>query len=111
LVGESDAARSNGIQFISFPIPDRNVPASIPEFLSLLERVSKGLEQGKNVAVHCRQSIGRSGLIAAGILATTGIEPDTAMEIVSAARGHTVPETDQQRQWIQRLSSKPVGSR
>jgi protein-tyrosine phosphatase len=107
LLGESNAAETNGIQFMSFPIPDRDVPASMPNFLSLVARVSKALEQGKNVAVHCRQGIGRSGLTAAGILATTGIEPDTAMEIVSAARGLAVPETDNQRRWLQRLSSKP----
>lgn len=60
------------MDFISFPIPDGGVPASIPAALSLLRRIIGALEEGKTVAVHCRQGIGRSGLIAAGALMSSG---------------------------------------
>ncbi len=106
LVREGDVAKSKGIQFISFPIPDRGVPGSMPAALSLLRRIAAALEQGKNVAVHCRQGIGRSGSIAAGVLVTSGVGVEKAIEIVSTARGQTVPETSAQLEWIHHLPSE-----
>jgi len=50
--------------------------------------------------------VGRSGLIAAGALVTAGMSADKAIEVVSAARGHAVPETAAQDQWIRRLWSE-----
>jgi len=90
----------------SFPIPDRGVPASTREALSLFSTISAALEAGKNVAVHCRQGIGRSGLIAAGVLLTSGMGVDKALELVGAARGEVVPETQAQLQWIKHLPSE-----
>jgi protein-tyrosine phosphatase len=106
LAHEEDAAESNGIDFISFPIPDRGVPTSTPAVVSLLKKIVQALEEGKNVAVHCRQSIGRSGLIAAGVLVSSGIGADKAIATVSAARGLAVPETPAQLQWIYHLPSE-----
>ena len=51
LVDESKVAGANGIQFISFPIPDRSVPASVPASLMLIANVSSALDEGKNAAV------------------------------------------------------------
>src|SRR5207302_8415553 len=106
LVQEAGVAKSKGIDFISFPIPDRGVPASMQAALSLLRKIAKALDEGKNVAVHCRQGIGRSGSIAAGVLVTSGIEVEKAIEVVSSARGQTIPETPAQLQWIHRLPSE-----
>jgi hypothetical protein len=108
LADEDKAAAANGIRFISFPIPDRGVPASAPEALSLIAAISDALERGNNVAVHCRQGVGRSGLIAVGVLANAGIDPERAIEIVSSARGQTVPETPEQCSWIHRWPSLPL---
>jgi protein-tyrosine phosphatase len=108
LLNESAAAETNGIHFISLPIPDRGVPASTPDALALLSEIADALDHGKNVAVHCRQSIGRAGLIAAGVLATSGETPEKAIHTVSAARGLTVPETSEQREWIAILRSQTV---
>jgi protein-tyrosine phosphatase len=105
---ESRVAEAHGIRFISFPIPDRGVPASVPATIALMASIAGALEEGKNVAIHCRQGIGRSGLIAAGILATSGANPDDAIKAVSSARGLAVPETSEQRLWIQRLKTPAV---
>src|SRR6266849_5622931 len=107
LVDEAKAAEANGIRFISFPIPDRGVPASAPAAASPIAAISDALDKGNNVAVHCRQGIGRSGLIAAGVLASSGLNPERAIEVVSSARGQTVPETPDQRLWVQRLPFGP----
>jgi protein-tyrosine phosphatase len=77
--------------------------------LSLLRKITDTLEEGKNVAIHCRQGIGRSGSIAAGLLVTSGIGSEKAIGIVSAARGQMIPETPTQVQWIHHLpSERPV---
>jgi protein-tyrosine phosphatase len=103
---EGGAAESKKIQFISFPIPDRGVPASTKGALLLLGKITGKLEEGKNVAIHCRQSVGRSGLVAAGLLVTSGMNVDTAIDVVSAARGQTIPETPAQLQWIKHLPAE-----
>jgi protein-tyrosine phosphatase len=102
---EGVAAEGSGIQFISFPIPDRGVPASTPAALSLIADISSALEHGKNVAIHCRQSIGRAGLIASATLIAFGVAPDQAINTVSVARGLPVPETTEQVDWLRRLPS------
>lgn len=105
LAGEQDAAREQAITFVSFPIPDLGVPFSLMETVSFLCQLAAELEAGRNVAVHCRQGIGRSGLVASAALVTAGASPEEAMKAVSAARGLTVPETPDQRRWMERLPS------
>jgi protein-tyrosine phosphatase len=105
LLGERQAAEDHALRFISFPIPDRGVPSSLLEAVSLIGRITAQLEAGKNVGVHCRQGIGRSGLIVAGVLIGAGTSPDEAVQIVSSARGMTVPETGEQLRWTERLPS------
>ena len=105
LAAEAEAAEAVGVRFISFPISDRGVPASATAAVSTIAAISDALERGANVAVHCRQGVGRSGLIAAAVLASSGLDPDRAIEIVSTARGQAVPETADQRLWVQRLAA------
>jgi protein-tyrosine phosphatase len=50
--------------------------------------------------VHCRQGIGRSGLIAAGLLIESGLDSDGAIRRVSQARQVPIPETVRQKRWI-----------
>jgi protein-tyrosine phosphatase len=72
----------------------------------MLDEVYNELQLGKNVLVHCRQGIGRAGMIAASLLVLDGTEPRTAIEEVSKARGVPVPETADQEQWINRLPAR-----
>jgi predicted protein tyrosine phosphatase len=105
LDSERTAAESNRIRFISFPIPGRGAPASMRDALRLLREIAKALEQGKKVAIHCRQGVGRSGMSAAGVVGS-GIEAGRAMDAVGAARGAPIPETSAQRRRIQQLPAK-----
>jgi protein-tyrosine phosphatase len=102
---EAAAAAATGIDFQSFPIPDRGVPASNESVARLARKMLDALEKGKNVAVHCRQGIGRSGLIAASILVAVGTELAAALAAVAQARGVDVPETEEQRQWLTDFAS------
>ncbi len=101
LTEEGRLAGMHGIRFISFPVLDRGVPKSLPATIALLSDVRKALATGQTVAIHCRQGIGRSALIAAGTLINSGIEPAAALEMVRSARGLPVPETAEQRAWIE----------
>ena len=46
------------IEFVSFPIPDRGVPAQAQDFLALAERLAVDIRAGSTVAAHCRAGIG-----------------------------------------------------
>ena len=63
LAQESSLCEAHGIDFRPFPIVDRSVPASRKAALNFVEKLAKPLAEGKSVAIHCRQGIGRSALI------------------------------------------------
>jgi protein-tyrosine phosphatase len=100
LLDEDALSRTNGIEFVSFPIVDRGVPSSAEAFSEQVTKLAAQLANGRNIAVHCRQGIGRAALVAICLLIVSGMEPAAAIERVSAARGCAVPETPEQRRWI-----------
>jgi protein-tyrosine phosphatase len=97
---EADAAERVGIRFRTFPIGDREVPASRSGFRDLVNEVAGELGAGRRVLIHCRQGIGRAGLVAAGVLIAAGIDADDAVARLTAARGRPVPETPAQGRWL-----------
>src|SRR5262245_36465049 len=75
-VGELDLADEAvccfacGIEFVALPISDRGVPPSASHAAELVRRLASLLAGGKGVAIHCRQGVGRSALVAACVLAS-----------------------------------------
>jgi protein-tyrosine phosphatase len=106
LAEEQLQAESNGLRFFSFPIPDRGVPSSSGDTAELLQRLTAELESGRSVALHCRQGVGRSGMMGAALLVTAGMTPRNAAKVVSRARGIEVPETAGQLEWLEHLASE-----
>jgi len=106
LQDERKVTEQMGLQFLSFPIPDRGVPGSTRDAVKFLAELTGALGSGRNVAVHCRQGVGRSGLLAAASLITSGIESREAVNRVSDARGIAIPETTSQLQWLDHLASE-----
>jgi protein-tyrosine phosphatase len=100
-----------GMKFLSLPIPDRQVPASQSQVTATLEKLDADLSAGKNVVIHCRQGIGRSGLLAACLLITKGLSSGAAVDTLSATRGVPIPETLEQRQWIDRYAASFAGTK
>jgi protein-tyrosine phosphatase len=98
---ESDACRATGIEFVSFPIQDRETPNDSEAFAELAQYLAAKLTIGQSIGVHCRQGIGRSALLVAAVLLAEGIELDAALRRISVARGYAVPETPEQRRWIE----------
>jgi protein-tyrosine phosphatase len=104
LAKEAALCRANGMEYSAFPITDRGVPGSAQATAELLRPLEEKLTEGKNVAIHCRQGIGRSALLAACLLVLGGADPEAALQRVRAARGCPVPETDEQREWVAKFS-------
>jgi protein-tyrosine phosphatase len=105
LEGEAAAAAASGVEFRPYPIPDRGVPASRESVAQLASGIVNALETGSNVAIHCRQGIGRSALIVGGVLVAAGEDPATALKTIKESRGLEVPETEEQRQWLKDFAS------
>ena len=100
IVEEKSLCAENDLVFRSFPIIDRAVPESRSAALELANSMLLELQNGKNVAIHCRAGIGRSSLIAACILKLSGVDVDEAFEMIESARGFAVPDTPEQREWV-----------
>jgi predicted protein tyrosine phosphatase len=109
LTGESASSTASGIDFRPFPIPDRGVPNSREAVMLLVDQIAHALHAGKSVALHCRQGIGRSAMIAAAALISSGEDAETAIRTVRQSRGLAVPETPEQRRWIADFSSWLAG--
>lgn len=101
LVRECELCEEHEMQFISFPTHDRAVPHRMDSYLQLVQSLSASLREGRNVVIHCRMGIGRAALVAAGVLVLQGSRADEAFARISAVRGCTVPDTDEQRRWLQ----------
>ena len=80
LKNEAREMKKVGMKFISFPIPDRKVPRSESEVADTLEKLDTDLSAGKNVAIHCRQGVGRTGLVAACLLIKKGLSSGAAVD-------------------------------
>jgi protein-tyrosine phosphatase len=108
---EALEVKASGMRFLSLPIPDRQVPASATELAGALEKLAADLGSGKNVVIHCRQGIGRTGLVAACLLVTKGVNQEAAVRRLSVARGARVPETPEQRRWIDDYAAILAGTK
>lgn len=102
---EKALAQQEGLDLRAFPIPDYGVPPSRAEFARFLGGLEEALASGRNVGVHCRQGIGRSSLLIAALLVSTGMQPDDSFRCVAKARGREVPDTAEQRRWVFQIAA------
>lgn len=93
-----------GVEFYWLPVADRGVPAA-SEATHWIEKLRTELGRGQGVNIHCRQGIGRSAMMAAAFLVESGLPPDVAVAQVARARGVPVPETREQRRWIDQFAA------
>jgi len=97
---ESTLANRFDMEFISYPIRDRGLPSSIQDYLAFTKRLYHEAAGGLHTVVHCRAGIGRTGIVAAGVLLHAGFEPLEAFKHISTKRGVTVPDTSEQIKWV-----------
>lgn len=96
---EADLCRARGLGFLSFPIPDRGVP-DVKAAREVADTVARDIADGRSIAIHCRAGIGRSSLMAACALVCSGLDAGEALRLIAEARGVSVPDTDEQRDWV-----------
>ncbi len=65
----------------------------------------KLLRDGDDVLVHCRGGLGRAGTIGARLLIELGMEPETAIGQVRAARPGAI-ETREQEQYVRDIGAR-----
>ena len=97
---EASVARAAGIRFLSLPTPDRGLPET-HAFKGVGDELVAAMDAGNHVVVHCRMGIGRSSMVAAATLMARGTSGPDAWAAIASARGLAVPDTEQQRQWVE----------
>jgi ADP-ribosylglycohydrolase/protein-tyrosine phosphatase len=107
--GVGAACEARGIEWHHLPIRDVDVPDDAFETAWLYSglRLREHLRAGRNVLLHCRGGLGRSGTIAARLLVELGWEADAAIRAVRAQRPGAI-ETRQQEAHVQ--ATQPVPS-
>jgi protein-tyrosine phosphatase len=107
LAREPEYAAQLGLTFLSFPIEDRGLPSNGGQFRLFAADIAHRLGNQQTVGIHCRGSIGRATLATASALIHLGWSPAQALKEIESARGCTVPDTDEQRQWILAYRTNP----
>ena len=107
LTDEARVARKAGLYFLSFPIPDTQIPSDPAAFETFIKYLASRLRAGEHIGVHCRGSIGRSTITAACALIHLGWSPREALFAIAAARGCAVPDTQEQETWILNYQPRP----
>jgi protein-tyrosine phosphatase len=100
LAEEGAIAEDLGLQFLSYPIRDRTTPAHKEGFDRFVWSLAERLQKGEKIGVHCRGCIGRSTVVTASTLIILGWSAEQALDAIEVARGCSVPDTREQRDWI-----------
>jgi rhodanese-related sulfurtransferase len=83
------------IEILRFAIEDMNIPkeAEAKEYEALIQNIVDRMREGKNVVVHCRGGLGRTGTVAACVLIALGNHSaDEAIDAIRQAhKGTTRP--------------------
>ena len=101
LQDEREKCGAAAIAFVNVPLEDRSVPSNRADFLHIVEQIAAEVRGGASVAVHCRAGIGRSSMFAASVLVRLGWTPGDAFKAIQQTRGCAVPDTPEQRDWVE----------
>lgn len=99
---ESTATTNARLQFVNFAIPDRGIPTDKQAFIQFLLFLENHLASGRRIGIHCRACIGRASVAAASLLIRGGLTAEQAWAQISTVRGCSVPDTEEQREWVNR---------
>lgn len=107
LAEERATAERLGLEFLSYPIRDGQVPWDVKRFRGFVRDLSERLASGEHIGVHCRGCIGRATITAACSLIHRGWDARDALEAIAEARGYAVPDTVEQEDWILAYKANP----
>ncbi len=100
-----------GIEILRFAIRDMGIPeeSESERYRAFVKDVVDRLRHEKNVVVHCRGGLGRTGTVAACVLVALGSHPaNEAIDAVREAREGTI-QTDEQEDFVRRFE-KSLGN-
>lgn len=98
---EESYCTQHNITYINFPIKDRSIPENNLGTTSFMNTLVAEIDAGHAVCIHCRMGIGRSSLIAGGVMLLKGHPFKGLWDKISAARGLKVPDTSEQEKWLE----------
>lgn len=92
------------------PIPDSCVPASVTQMLQLLSDIRAAVEGKRCIYIHCREGIGRTGLVVGCYLADAAGDGKGVIQELNqlwqqserAKSWPTIPQTAEQSDYIRR---------
>ncbi len=84
-------ARNAGLEWIWLPVPNGKYPeGEVHERLvQAMPKLSRLLDDGQSLLIHCSAGIHRTGMVAYGLLRWRGIPSEQAMQIIAEARKET----------------------
>ena len=97
---EAQLCEESNLQYLNFPIEDHQVPDDRDAAMAFIHSLKDELNQGKNIAIHCRGGVGRTGTLAAALMFACDLQPEDIFERLHKARGKPMPTTDAQRAWV-----------
>lgn len=103
LTEEKSICETLGIEFLKFPIRDTSIP-NFHHFVDIIDLLYLKTETTKKILIHCRAGIGRSSLIALGIMIKHGFPLKESIKHVSQLRGFDVPQSTSQRKLLSKYA-------
>ena len=91
----------NNFVWFHFPIIDFNIPTknSLLKLNLLLSDLERFLKEEKNIIIHCKAGLGRTGTIASLLLAKLGISTKDAVQYIRKYRPGSI-DTDEQKNFV-----------
>jgi ADP-ribosyl-[dinitrogen reductase] hydrolase len=94
------------MDWLQFPISDYGIPSAevTRRWTQTVPQLLQYLQEGQKVVIHCAAGYGRTGMMTAALLVAMGVDAQTAIALVRAARPGTI-ETPEQEAFICNLQS------
>jgi ADP-ribosyl-[dinitrogen reductase] hydrolase len=92
-----DLLPAHDLELVRHPIADPRVPTDHRAFAQLLAGLAERVREGATLAIACRGGLDRSGMTSACLLREAGLDADSAIDRVHAARRHTLTMPEQLR--------------
>ena len=91
----------NNFVWFHFPITDFDIPTknSLSELNLLLSELEKFLKKEKNIIIHCKAGLGRTGTIASLLLTKLGLSTKNAVHYIRKYRPGSI-DTNEQKNFV-----------
>ena len=93
----ADVLPEHGVELIRHPIRDPEPPYDDAAYRRVIADLVERVRGGATVAIACRGGLDRAGMTSACFLREAGLDADSAIDRVHAARDHTLTMPDQLR--------------